>query len=162
MLTSMLDRRWFAILFFFGLAAMLSAEEISPLPRHFTASIGGFYGSSFRIELHKGVLNYTSYDPGHRNRKTAIIKPKPEQWRAFRAALDDLEVWRWQAEYPSSGTADGTQWLLDIAYPDHALKTYGDNNFPDDAGKPNRGMTPTKAFLRYLGAVQKLIGKGFR
>jgi hypothetical protein len=86
------------------------------------------------------------------------VTPTAAQWREFRQTLDELNVWQWRAEYPSGGTADGTQWSLELAWDGHALKAHGDNSYPDPGGKPNGKPQPTKAFVRYLAAVKKLIG----
>lgn len=137
-----------------------AAEGDSPAPVHFSASIGGFMGASYTVELRDGVLTYTSSERGHRNEKQTKLTPTSEEWRAFRKTLDDLEVWQWRADYPNNGTADGTQWSLQIAYLDRTLNTRGDNNYPDARGQPNGKPEPTKVFQRYLAAIRKLIGGG--
>jgi len=48
--------------------------------------------------------------------------------------------------------------LLELAWAGHALKAHGDNSDPDPGGKPNGKPLPTKAFVRYLAAVEKPIG----
>lgn len=139
-------------------ALCMSIAEPSPIPERFSAHIGGFLGASYSLELQNGVLTYTTFGKGHMNPKHETITPTEAQWREFRKALDDLRIWKWHAEYPSNGVVDGTQWSLDIGYADHALHTHGDNNYPDDTGEPNRAPEFTKAFNRYLAAVQKLLG----
>ena len=146
------------MLFLLTAVPMMSAAESSPIPKHFSAYIGGFIGASYQLELRDGILTYTTFSRGHTNPKHAKVTPTATQWREFRQALDDLKVWQWRASYPSRGTADGTQWSLDVAYPDHAIKTDGDNSYPDATGKPNGKPEPTKAFNRFLDAVTKLIG----
>jgi hypothetical protein len=115
-------------------------------------------GSSYSVELHDGTFTYTTFGKGHVNPKQKTVIPTEVQWREFRPTLDDLGIWQWNTDYPSNGVVDGTQWSLDIAYADHALHRHGDNNYPDDTGKPNRDPQSTKAFNRYLAAVQKLLG----
>ena len=132
--------------------------ESSPIPKHFSAYIGGFMGSSYQLELHGGVLIYTTFGDGHTNPERSTVTATATQWREFRQTLDDLKVWQWLASYPSNGTADGTQWSLDVAYADHAIKTRGDNSYPDAAGKTNGKPELTKAFKRYLDAVKELTG----
>jgi hypothetical protein len=131
---------------------MVIADEPSSIPKHFTAYIGGFFGPSYRIELNDGVVTY------YRNKERLTITPTPVQWYDFRQALDQLKVWRWRTNYPSQGTADGTQWSLEIAYGDHALKSSGSNNYPDLNGEPNNKPQWTQTFGFYLAAVRKLIG----
>lgn len=148
----------FVVLVAIGEAHFISAAEPSPIPTKFNAYVGGFMGASYSVELHDGILIYTASGLGHSNPKHKKITPTPPQWLEFRQTLDDLKVWQWRNEYPTDGTHDGTQWSLEIAYADRTLRSKGDNNYPDAAGKPNRSSETTKAFKRYLAAVQKLIG----
>jgi len=155
---TMLPRFWLATFLLLAAVPLMSAVEPTPIPERFNASIGGFLGSSYQLELHDGVLTYTTFDGGHRNPKRTIVAPTVASWREFRRTLDDLQVWQWRAAYPTHGTADGTQWSLDVAYADHTIKTHGDNSYPDSAGQPNGRPEPTEAFRRYLEAVKKLTG----
>jgi hypothetical protein len=136
----------------------MSAAEPSPTPKHFSAYIGGFMGASYRLDLKDGILTYSTFGRGNSNPKHTTVTPTTEQWSEFRQALDGLKVWQWRADYPSTGTLDGTQWLLDVAYADHAIKTGGSNSYPDSSGKPSGKPEYTKDFSRYLEAVKKLIG----
>ena len=137
----------------------MAAGELSPVPKHFSAYVGGFLGPSFQAEVHDGILIYTRFGPGHSKPVHTTIKPTARQWREFRQTLDELKVWQWHPEYlPSGPVMDGTQWSLDIAYRDHALKVHGDNSYPDAAGKPNGKPEPTKSFNRYLNAIEGLSG----
>lgn len=154
----MLTRFCGAALFLLATVTMISGADLPPIPKHFSASIGGFLGSSYQLELHGDTLTYTASGRGHRDPQRATVTPTPAQWREFREALDTLKVWQWRADYPTNGTVDGTQWALDIAYSDHALKTHGSNSYPDSTGKPNGAPEPTKAFNLYLAAIRKLTG----
>jgi hypothetical protein len=137
--------------------ALGSAGEPSAIPKHFIARIGGFLGSSYSVELKDGTITYTSSSRGQTNARHAIT-PTGAQWREFRQALDELKVWQWRNDYPRGGVVDGTQWMLDIEYHDHLLKTRGDNNYPDADGKPTGKPEFTAAFNRYLAAIKKLLG----
>jgi hypothetical protein len=140
-----------------------SATEPPEIPKTFSTDIGGFMGSSYSVELHNGVLTYTSSGFGHSNPKRESFTPTTAQWREFRQALDDLKVWQWRSRYPNNGTADGTQWSVKIIYTDRRLHAHGDNNYPDVGGKPSGSPDPPKSFERYLAAVQQLLGgKNFR
>ena len=119
----MLPRFWYTALFLLMAVTMMSGADLPPIPKHFSASIGGFMGTSYQLELHGDTLTYTTFGGGHSNPKRATVTPTAAQWRDFREALDALKVWQWRANYPTNGTVDGTQWALDIAYADHALKT---------------------------------------
>ena len=154
----MLSRFWYATHFLLATVTMMSAAESSPIPKRFDAYVVGFMVASYRVELHDGVITYTTFGGGHTNPKHTTVTPTAAQWREFRQTLDDLKIWQWRGAYPTNGTVDGTQWSLDIAFAGHAIKTHGDNNYPDAAGKPNGKPEPTKAFNRYLDAIKKLTG----
>jgi hypothetical protein len=154
----MLTRLCGAALVLLATATIISGADSPPIPKHFSASIGGFMGSSYQLELQDGTLTHTTFSGGHGNPRRATVTPTSAQWREFREALDALRVWQWRADYPATGTVDGTQWALDIAYADRALKTHGDNSYPDSTGKPNGKPEPTKVFHLYLAAIKKLIG----
>src|SRR5438046_189341 len=89
------------------LIAVLSAATVStgltaepPAgPKSFTASIGGFLGTSYHVEMRDGALTYTVSEPGGRNPRRETISPTAMQWREFQQALDDLNIWKWQSEY---------------------------------------------------------------
>ncbi len=151
-------RFWGAALLLLATVTMITGADLPPIPKHFSASIGGFLGPSYQLELHGDTLTYTASKSGQRDPQRATITPTPEQWRDFREALDALKVWQWRASYPSNGTMDGTQWALDVEYADHALKTSGSNCYPDATGKPNGAPEFTKTFNLYLAALKKLTG----
>jgi hypothetical protein len=134
------------------------AEEAAFTPERLTARIGGFLGVTYEVELRRDGVSYMKFAPGHRKPTSTVIKPTTAQWREFRVALDELRVWQWRSEYPNTGTMDGTQWSLAIAYGDRALKTKGDNNYPTASGKPNGKPQTTETFGRYLAAVERLLG----
>jgi hypothetical protein len=154
----MLTKSWGAAFFLLATVTMISGAELPPIPKHFSASIGGFMGSSYQLELNGDTLTYTASGRGNRDSQRATVTPTPAQWREFREALDALKIWQWRADYPTNGTVDGTQWALDIEYADHALKTHGNNCYPDSTGRPNGTPESTKAFNLYLAAIKKLTG----
>ena len=132
--------------------------EPSVVPVHLIARIGGFLGSSYSVELKGGSLTYTASGRGQTNVRHMTITPTDAAWREFRQTLDELKVWQWQNDYPRGGVVDGTQWSFEIAYSDRALKSQGDNNYPDAAGKPTGKPEFTPVFNRYLDAIKRLIG----
>lgn len=151
--------RFSLVALFLLLAASANpASETSAIPTRFVARIGGFLGSSYSVELKDGTLNYTASDRGQTNVRHATITPTDAAWRDFRKTLDELNVWQWRSDYPRGGVVDGTQWLFEIAYSDRTLKSRGDNNYPDAAGKPTGKPEFTPTFNRYLEAIKKLIG----
>ena len=129
-------------------------------PQLLRASIGGHFGPSYSLELTDQTLFCMALsdelpDPAW------LVEPTAQQWRAFRRALDKINVWQWQADYPNPGVCDGTGWSFEVAYSDHALETGGDNNYPDAQGDPTNSPQGTKTFDRLLRAITKLTGRPF-
>ena len=143
------------------------------LPSALNARIGGFFGPSYVVELRDGVLHYARYKhswaPGQTTDTSATVTPSPGEWLEFREALDRLQVWRWRSDYPNKHIQDGSQWRLEIQYPDRAIKVTGSNAYPDERGRPwsprwgRGGPWFTRTFEQYRAAVEKLLGgKTFR
>ena len=152
-----------AALFLLLATSARPAGEPSAVPSHLVARIGGFLGSTYSVELKDGTLSYTASGRGRTNIRHATITPTEAAWREFRQTLNELKVWQWQNDYPRGGVMDGTQWLFEVTYSDRALKSRGDNNYPDAEGKPTGKPEFTSVFNRYLAAITKLIGdKDFR
>ena len=135
----------------------LIASKTSAIPQRFHARIGGFMGYTYYVELQDGGLQYTRSGGGQKT-MSARVRPTTEQWTEFRRELDALGIWRWRAHYTNPGVADGTQWSLDVAYPDRAIKTEGDNDYPGATANPSGVPSGSKVFARYLKAVQQLLG----
>ncbi len=90
--------------------------------------------------------------------ETQKITPTPEQWAAFRHALDEQKVWRWKDNYRELSASDPTTWSVKVEYADRSLISAGAAAFPDRA--TDRTL-PKYAFNRYQLAVQELIGRPF-
>ncbi len=134
------------------------AAGTNTIPQRFRSSIGGFLGATYNVEFRDGLLYYLAAE-GLKKNQPVKITPSVQQWREFRRALDDLNIWQWRTNYPNSrGVRDGTQWSVEIEYSDRFLKTQGDNNFPGRGGKPSGSPSYTKAFSGYTTAVRKLLG----
>ncbi len=129
-------------------------------PKKLVASVGGFLADSYSVELRNGALVYKAMKGVSKKRKETSIEitPTPEQWRDFRRSLDDLKVWKWDSHYFNPGVTDGIIWTLEVEYHDHRIKTIGRNSYPDDTGVASDSPRQTKAFQRYLAAVEKLLG----
>ncbi len=137
---------WVMMFAWLPLASVRSAEDAASAPTKFKASIGGFMGSSYQVDLRAdGALDYWASGRGEGMAEHVTIRPTAADWRAFRATLDALGVWKWQPEYLNESVMDGTQWSLEIAFTDHVMASHGSNKYPADFG-------------RYLAAVEKLLG----
>ncbi len=134
----------------------LNARDKSAIPQRFHAEIGGFKDFTYNVELKGGRLRYTR-SGGHGTRN-AHVRPTTEQWREFRRELDAIDVWRWRAQYSNYAVVDGTQWSLDLTYPDKAIRTQGSNDYPGATPDPSGVPSASKMFTRYLKAIQRLLG----
>lgn len=128
------------------------AGEPPYLPKTFTANIRPGWTPSCSLELQGNSVLY-SKDAGP-DKTTIKVTPTREQWRAFRRALDEQNVWRWRAKYFRS-VSDSTAWSIHIEYPDRSLTAEGYAAFPARSDDPS---LPKYAFARYRLAIQKLIG----
>ena len=54
--------------------------------------------------------------------------------------------------------ADGIDWQIELTYLDHTLHVEGDNNYPDENGRPTNESQQTAAFQKLRAAVQALLG----
>lgn len=133
------------------------ASERTSAPNHFHARIGGFLGNTYEVVLKGDYIEFARFAGGQEPLRDRV-RPTDEQWRAFRTELDAIGIWQWRAQYIDSGVADGTQWLLDVSYPDRAIKTGGSNDYPGARTDGSGGPKSSKIFLRYLRAVQQLLG----
>jgi hypothetical protein len=155
-----------------------SKPTAKALPKRLCIGIGGPFGPSYSVTLEKGGrLTYT-YWSGDRSssrepeflgvREPEVqreeIQPTKEQWQAFRKALDELNVWGWQAHYPNPGVCDGTGWSAKIVYPDKQIKSGGSNCFPDHKGAPLSIMARSNdvTFEKFCQAVAVLVGREFK
>jgi hypothetical protein len=142
-----------------GAAHLLASESDSAVPRTLDIYVGSSLFGAWHVVLHGRSLTCTQEQSGRETQNGLPVTPTEKQWRAFRRALDDLPVWKWQSDYPNHGVMDGTQWRLEIAYADRTLKAKGDNNYPDAQGKPTSTPRWTASFQAFVTAVKKVLGK---
>ena len=135
----------------------LVAGETTAIPQRFHTRIGGFMGHTYEVRLQDGCLQYETFGRGQKS-EPARVCPTIEQWREFRRELDAIGVSRWHAQYSNPQVVDGTQWSLDLAYSDQAVKTQGSNRYPGLTPESDGVASASKAFTRYLKAVQRLLG----
>jgi hypothetical protein len=143
-----------------GIAALLpmtSKAATDLVPEKLKAEIGGFLGTSYSVELHNGVVRHSAAKPGEKADVKEVV-PTVRQWRDFRRALDEINVWSWRTNYVDVRVCDGTAWSVEIRYSDRALDSKGSNSYPGRAGKRSARPEATRAFSSYLAAVKKLLG----
>jgi hypothetical protein len=178
--------RWSLLALFLVVTALAEAQEpVRPhppapgkglpsgyLPTRFRIHIGGgIFPPNYSVDLQGASLVYHVSDVDRETkaiRETSkVITPSASQWRQFWKAMDEVNLWDWQAEYPNPLIADGTKWGLDIAVAGKGIRSSGSNTYP---GGPAAGPKPTtppaslrlpeesKVFDAYLKAVEGLLG----
>ena len=114
-------------------------------PVSLEVSIGGFGTSDYQVTMVNDVLEYRSWDCSREAIQETIV-PTVARWKAFRRKLDKMDVWSWRKHYESElMILDGTQWDLELRYPDRVIRSSGSNAYPDN-------------FNAFLRAVRALIG----
>jgi hypothetical protein len=109
-----------------------------------TISIGGFMGSSYRVEWDGESLIYTKFSDGYEpDGDPESIQPTEAQWKRFWKFLGKCSAW--DERYESDGVCDGTSWLIEAEKDDFRLSSSGSNAFPED-------------FQTFLREVKRLIG----
>jgi hypothetical protein len=118
---------------------------IDSRPVSLEVSSGGYGGPNYQLTMANDVLEYRGWDCSSDPIQVTIV-PTEARWRAFRRKLDKMDVWSWRERYESELLIlDGTQWELELCYPDRVIRSYGSNAYPDN-------------FNAFLRAVRALIG----
>ena len=136
-------------------------------PEKLALSIGGFMGSSYRVELKDGDLLYTTWTRGYELEGTQTITPSPEAWAEFWRRLDALGFWSWGGEYsPEHPVMDGTSWSSQISRGDRSVEAHGSNAYPPGDSEPEdseESEEPASPFSEFCEAVSELVGgRNFR
>ena len=136
-----------------GLAGKANTQ-LRGVPTKFMASIGGFSGPSYRVELQSdGIIKYSENDDGFTTPDESVeIALTEHDFRSFLDELNEIELWSWNRRYDNPRIADGTAWKFEIETFGQSVKCSGSNAFP-----------PQKQFDRMLVAVSNLInGRTFQ
>jgi hypothetical protein len=72
------------------------------------------------------------------------VRPSPDAWAAFWAALDRLAVWEWRETYAEPDVLDGRQWSLAIVHGGRELLASGASAEPPE-------------FARFLETLDRLV-----
>lgn len=131
-----------------------TAVESDEMPQRFEASEGTpFSDYYYSVELKGSALLYRA----SHSKKGIRIVPTRSQWREFRRAIDDVEIWRWRPEY-SGSIAGNSDWSLHIEYSDRSLVTLGHGGYPEETVPASCMGTTARRYVRYRMAVDKLLG----
>ena len=128
------------------------------LPTDLRLSIGGHFGTSYRVDYRGGgTLVYWRIDESREEHEETLV-PTKAQWKAFWKKIDRLELWKWSPHYENPGVCDGTGWSVEIRRDRQSVKSSGDNNYPATPEEPSFDPEPSKLFNGYLRAVSSLLG----
>ena len=93
------------------------------------ASIGGYWGPSYRVQAKGGVVRWTARQDGQ-DSDQATVRPGPDAWAQFWADVDAAGAWSWDAHYDEPGVLDGTSWSLRLEHEGRAMESGGSNAYP--------------------------------
>lgn len=113
-------------------------------PTKFAAEIGGYFGPSYAVTLEGNAIVYEVQEHQLATLPTSIT-PSHEEWAAFRAALDQINVWTWDREYTDLSVLDGTSWRIELSWGNQTVESSGANDYP-------------RGFDDFLDAITTLIG----
>lgn len=145
------------------LATPMTRSQQPPVPSSLLFRHSQAMGDQVELSLRQGdatalVLRRKLRFPPTVNEQ--VLHPSGSQWRHFRSQLDALGVWTWPRHCPNSGKIrDGTQWVLEIEYPDRRIQASGDNGFPGEGDQPVAQPSPTRPFQQLLQAMTELTGQ---
>jgi hypothetical protein len=132
------------------------AQDEKLIPKVFVTTIQPSLKPAHALQLDGTTLVYTIRVGAQV--ETHKITPTPEQWGAFRRALDAQKVWRWRGNYSQGSGTEAATWSLKVEYADRSVAAAGAAAFPD---RSTDKALPKYAFNRYQLALQELIGRPF-
>jgi hypothetical protein len=137
------------------------AQAMGGRPEQLVIRIGGFMGPSYALEMQKeGVVTY-SYTGRGKAKTSETIAVTSQQWEDFYQRLNHLGAHNWHESYMNMQSRDGTQWLVEITYPELRVKAQGSNAYPLEDGSSNDAPRVTPSFEAFLQAVRELTGREF-
>jgi hypothetical protein len=141
-----------ALVYCSGMTVMVGAPIENSLPSRLLASVEGFDGPSYRVEIVDAAhVAYFSNPRGFtvwEGTKRIVLKIPRGAWTRFRLRLDAAHVWNWKPEYINRRVADGTVWKLEVEYRDRHLSGHGSNAYP-----------VRRQFEEFCAAIRELIGE---
>ena len=117
--------------------------------RSFQASVGGYFGGYYEIELNfdNRQLKWKHYGAGKEEFLEKRVQRKTLE--KFREGLKKLDIISWKDKYIEPGICDGTQWSIEIDIDGRIKKIIGDNKFP-------------KEWSDFCDLMRKITNKQFR
>jgi hypothetical protein len=110
-------------------------------PSILEASIGGYPGPWYSIELKQDALVYSVTQDTGRKSKAVEIQPSAKDWKRFHRVLEESAAWSWEAEYVNADILDGTSWHLRVEWEGSSLNSRGSNAYPSWFQSVLRGLS---------------------
>lgn len=155
-------KRWMIAGFAWLCLASLPAAACDR-PTQFKATIGGFFGPSYAVELTpEGDLRYAHNprtfvsDGPDTTRETVTVAPAA--WTAFCRELDTAGAWQWKPSYVDGSVHDGTSWSFEITVDGKSMKSGGYNAWPGGSVSSPPAPGGDVSFSTWLHAVSTLVG----
>lgn len=146
-----------------SLALLTSLHQGLMIPSRLHFEFKEAMGSTLEVRVNPHGAASLVLSRSHRfapETKRWTLRPSAEQWQVFRKRLDALGIWTWPQRCPNRlHILDGMQWSLDIAYTNHEIRAAGENCYPNNAGAPVPGSTPSPCFRGLLQALEALTGQ---
>ena len=96
------------------------------------ASVGGFFGDSFTIDINLDSLQ-VSWDRCGEGTEESIQKSIRRKTASnLKEELMRLGLLDWKVKYVEPGVLDGTHWSVEIQLDGRKVKKQGDNQFPEE------------------------------
>lgn len=77
-------------------------------------------------------MKYKVYSSRYEPKAEAVINPSLEERWAFRQAVDEIDIWKWESHYEIPEIIDGTGWSLVLEYHDAFNRSIWSNAYPGD------------------------------
>jgi len=101
----------------------------------FRLSIGGYFGSSYSLELKSQDITYETFGDGYELENSEIIRPTLAQLEQFLKKIKEIGIWEWKKRYSNPHILDGTSWSVSIEYEGKRFKSSGSNAYPESFNK---------------------------
>lgn len=117
----------------------------SYLPTKLSVLSDSFRGNT-TLMVWDGKVLQLEKSVGRKETRKEKITPSEKSWKKFWKEMDEIGIWKWNAEYINKDLADGHFWDVLLEYGDKKIHSIGRNMYP-------------ARFERYEKAVLELQGE---
>ncbi len=117
-----------------GIKTIIKLTELEEKYLIFTASVGGYTGNSFKIEINfiAETCKHTKFDYGYSNEKTNKVYFDKNKMSLIIRKLFKI-ISKWEKEYKAEDAIlDGTSWSVGLITNKKVLFSSGNNTYPKD------------------------------